>query len=298
MELDDYLGITAVVGDEGTGKTTMALSFPKPLFHMDIDLGGFRRAAWRLGDLRIKVCSVDEDISKIDWGQYDVVTKSYPKPIQMNKLLGQTFEQTSTRATVQVPKRVEGMKELWQQIVTDFVAVCQSPAKTINPDSSTMLWTIDHQSTLQEAQERQIAAGIGPDHEKFRERLQQYEYGTANDRMRTLFQTAKMFSKELVLTHYPTDVYGPVPDGRGGMTQGKTGQLKMDGFGETAKMADAVLWTRVVEQMQPGKDTIRYPVAKFAKCGIEGMGLKAVGMEVVASYEAIINLRNMMRGGQ
>lgn len=298
MGLDDYLGITAIVGDEGTGKTTMALTYPKPIFHMDIDLGGFRRAAWRLEDLRTKVCSVDEDISQIDWSQYDLVTKSYPRPIQMNKLLGQTFEQTSTRATVQVPKRVEGMKELWQQIVTDFVAVCQSPARTINPDSATMLWTIDHQSTLQEAQERQMAQGIMPEHDKFRERLQRFEYGTANDRMRTLFHTARTFSKELVLTHYPADVYGPIPDGRGGMTEGKTGQLKADGFGETVKMSDAVLWVRIAEQtLQPGVVN-RYPVAKFTKCGIEGMGLKAVGIEIMASYEAIINLRNMMRGGQ
>jgi len=39
MGLDDYLGIVAVCGDEGTGKTTMALTFPKPLRHFDVDVG-------------------------------------------------------------------------------------------------------------------------------------------------------------------------------------------------------------------------------------------------------------------
>ena len=45
---NDSIGIVADCGDEGTGKTTMALTFPKPLVHFDIDVVGFRRAAWRL----------------------------------------------------------------------------------------------------------------------------------------------------------------------------------------------------------------------------------------------------------
>ena len=84
------------------------------------------------------------------------------------------------------------------------------------------------------------------------------------------------------------------------MADGKTGKIILDGFKETVKLVDLVVWTRIAERVVTVQDSPpfmeKYPVAKFAKCGIEGMGLKAVGMEVMASYEAIINLRNMMRG--
>ena len=121
MELDAYLGITAICGDEGTGKTTMALTFPKPIRHFDIDVGGYRRAIWRLPAEGIE-------------------SKGYPKPIQVDKLMG-TQGTPTTRLVI--PKKVEGMKELWQDIVTDFVAACTDESvKTIVIDSATMLLVI------------------------------------------------------------------------------------------------------------------------------------------------------------
>lgn len=279
---EDYIGITAIVGDEGTGKTTMALTFPRPLVHFDIDVGGYRRAAWRLEDTT------------------DITTKSYPMPIQTSKLMGQT---TDASSRIRVPKKVEGMKEMWQQIVQDFVDACQNQeVKTLVLDSSTLLWNINHKTELQMIQERQVArqkkekANQPWDDNDYRERLQPIEYGPANDRMRTLLHTARSFQKNLVLVHYPTDEYGAVPDGKGGMGEGKTGKVILDGFKETVKLVDLVVWTRILEQAVQGGGKEKYPVAKFAKCGIEHMGLKAVGMEVVASYEAIINLRDMMKG--
>ncbi len=280
--MDDYLGITAIVGDEGTGKTTMALTFPRPVRHFDIDVGGFRRAAWRLEDTT------------------DIVTKSYPMPIQAGKLMGQT---TDASSRIHIPKKVEGMKEMWQQIVQDFVEACQDTSvATIILDSSTLLWNINHKTELQMIQERQPAKhmkdkpNIPFDENDYRERLQPVEYGPANDRMRQLLHTARSLQKNLVLVHYPTDEYGTVPDGKGGMVEGKTGKTILDGFKETVKLVDLVVWTRIAERTLEGNVNEKYPVAKIAKCGIEGMGLKAVGMEVIASYEAIINLKNMMRG--
>lgn len=277
---DNYIGIVTICGDEGTGKTTMTLTFPKPIVHFDTDVGGFRRAIWRL-DAK------------------DIVSNSYPKPIQIEKLMGQTG-QPSTR--VVIPKKVEGMKELWQQIVTDFVAACTNASvRTIVIDSSTSLWNICHQSHLQELQEKQLAQHrlknpkVPFDESEYREKLLPIEYGPANDRMRTVLHTARSFNKNLVLTHYPTDEYGVVPDGKGNMVEGKTGLKVIDGFKETVKLSDLVMWLKIKEISVQGIVS-RQPTAKITKCGIEGMGLDAVGLEIPATYEGIINLKNLMSG--
>lgn len=281
MGLDDYLGIVAICGDEGTGKTTMGLTFPKPIRHLDVDVGGYRRAAWRLPTEGME-------------------SKSYPKPIQIEKLMGQTPE-ASTR--VKIPKKVEGMREIWQQIVQDFVAACMDTSvKTVVIDSATLLWNIAHNSHLQELQERQLALhkknkpNIPFDENDYRERLLPVEYGPANDRMRTILHTARSFSKNLILTHYPTDEYGTIPDGRGNMIEGKTGIKVLDGFKETVKLVDLVVWVSIKDITNAGI-TEKQPIAKITKCGIEGMGLGAVGLEIPATYEGVINLKNLMQGG-
>jgi len=277
-----YIGIVAVCGDEGTGKTTMALTFPKPLRHFDVDVGGYRRAIWRLSSEGIE-------------------SKGYPRPIQIDKLMG-TQGDPSTR--ISIPKKVEGMKELWQQIVTDFVAACMdTEVKTVVIDSATLLWNICHQSHLQELQERQVARwkadsrtrGLPYDENDYRERLQPIEYGPANDRMRTILHTARSFSKNLVLVHYPTDEYGTMPDGKGGMADGKTGNTIIDGFKETKKLVDLVVWTSIKETASAGV-TEKQPVCKITKCGLEGAGLAAVGLEIPATYEGIVNIVNLLKG--
>jgi len=280
--MEDYLGICAVCGDEGTGKTTMGLTFPKPLKHFDIDVGGYRRAAWRL------------PIEGVE-------SKGYPRPIQIDKLMGNIGSPT-TRITI--PKKVEGMKELWQDIVTDYVAACMDKeVKTIVVDSATLLWNVCHQSHLQELQEKQfvmhkIKNPNRPfDENEYRERLQPVEYGPANDRMRTVLHTARSFGKNLVLTHYPTDEYGTISDSKGNMVEGKTGKRVIDGFKETLKLVDLVVWVSVKETSASGVTT-KEPVCKITKCGIESMGLNAVGLEIPATYDAIINLKNLMAGGQ
>jgi len=301
MELDDVLGIVAIVGEEGTGKTSMALSFPRKIVHFDIDVGGFRRAAWRLPDeVRVKMLSASDLLANADASQYDIISKPYPKPLQLEKLLGQQVEKVSSRMLVKFPKKVEGMKELWQTIVIDFVAACQMPeVSTIVFDSATLLWNITHNSVLQEAQERQLYRwqidhkGQPFDENDFRERLQAIEYGPANEKITQLFHTARSFGKNLILTHYPTDAYGPMPDGKGGFVDGKTGEKILDGYKSTGKLVDVVLWTTVKEQ-----NKVKTLIAKFTKCGVEGMGLGAVGMDIPASFEGIVNLRRLLRGGK
>lgn len=281
MTEDEFIGVVAICGNEGTGKSSMALTFPRPIHHLDIDVGGFRRAIWRLED------------------KTNITSTSFPKPIQMGKLMGQD-KQSSTR--ISVPKKVEGMKELWQAIITEFVTKCTNPdISTLIVDSATMLWNICHQAYLQELQERQLAnhlkrsPNVPFDENDYRERLQPIEYGPANDRMTTVLHTARSYGKNLVLTHYPTDEYGPMPDGKGGMVEAKTGKKVIDGFKHTTKLADLVVWTDLKESNNQGVREY-YPSCKVTKCGIEGMGLNAVGMEFVANFESLINLRNLLRG--
>ena len=282
MGLDNI--ICAICGDEGTGKTTMAITFPKPLRHFDVDVGGFRRAIWRL-----------EKAGEAE----GIESKGYPRPIQMGKLMG-TQGSPSTR--IAVPKKVEGMKELWQQIVTDFVAACMdAEVKTIVIDSATLLWNICHSSHLEELQERQLARHKAKnpnrpfDENDYRERLQPMEYGPANDRMRTILHTARSYQKNLVLAHYPTDEYGMIPDSKGTMVEGKTGKRIIDGFKETKKLVDLVVWTSIKETTNAGV-TEKQPVCKITKCGLEGAGLAAVGLEVPASYDGIVNKVNLLKG--
>ena len=278
--MNDYLGIVAICGDEGTGKTTMALTFPKPLRHFDVDVGGYRRAAWRLQTEGIE-------------------SKGYPRPIQVDKLMG---VQGSPTTRISIPKKVEGMKELWQLVVEDFVAACMDTSMaTVVIDSATLLWQICHNSHLQELQERQLALhkkkspNIPFDENEYRERLQPIEYGPANDRMRTILHTARSFQKNLVLVHYPTDEYGTIPDSKGIMVEGKTGVIILDGFKETKKLVDLVVWTSIKETINAGVST-KQPIAKITKCGLEGAGLAAVGLEIPATFEGIVNLVNLLKG--
>ena len=311
----EYIGVTAIVGEEGSCKSTMALTYPKPLFHFDLDVGGFDRAAWLLKkndpDLRIKRCERDENLAEINFSEFDIITKPYPKPLQINKLMGQLTTPSTKPASIREikqPKKVEGMKELWQTIITDFVYACQQPTVSLVFDSATMFWNIDHNARLQELQEIQEykwkmdsnTKNIPFSENEYRERLQPIEYGQPNDRMTTVLHTSRSFRKNLILTHYPTDEYAPMPDGKGGMADGKTGIKVIDGFKHTAKLCDLIVWTSVKETSKVVKGVTtkeKHPIARITKCGIEGMGLDAVGKEISASFEAVISLRNIMRGG-
>lgn len=318
----EYIGVTAICGDEGTCKTTMALTYPTPIFHMDVDVGGFRRASWmfeppRRTGMRVKELNAGEDISQIDITQFDIISKPYPRPLQLEKMMGVMSSGTtpSTRV-VKVPKKVVGMKELWQSIITDFANICQQPVGTIVVDSNTMFYNVCHQARLQELQEIQEykwrtdpgTKGQQIPEDEYRERLQPIEYGVAYDRMKAVYHTARGYRRELVLTHYPTDEYGKVPDprGTGGLVDGKTGNKVMDGYKDTGKLSDLVVWLSIKvttppqDPRKPGPPPppVMEPIAKIHKCGIRGMGLDAKSKNIPASYQGVMNLMNLMRGGQ
>ena len=260
--------IIAICGEEKTWKTTMALSFPTPLFHLDLDVGGFDRAKWR----------IPTD---------NITSKSYPIPIQIEKLMGAQKQGVSVR----FPKKVMGYKEAWQSIVVDFVEACQNPEmKSIVIDSSTQLWLICHTSLLQEKQEIQLSIKPGLHDADLREKLQPIEF--PNERMRSLIYTARSCKKNLILTHYPRDIYSQRVTDKG-VEEYKTGETTVDGFKDTQKLVDLVVWL----ELKQNNKTKKYEThARITKCGLEGLGTEAVGLEVEPSYEGIVNLQKAMKG--
>ncbi len=306
--------IISLWGVEGCGKSTTGLSFPKPLFQLDLDLGGFERAIWRLEDeakkngtqLRVKHCEPKADISKLDWNEWDIVSKPYLAPVQLEKLLGVQQQGVSVR----FPREVKGIKELWQEIVTDIVTVGQVPTvKTIMPDSATQLWWICHTSLLQEKQEIQMSQGIKADSKDFREKLQPVEF--PNSRMRDLIYTVRSYGKHLVMTHYPKDIYATKVVGER-LESYATGEVEPDGFKHTVTLDDIVLlcfteidkekWTIKPANDKKGVENPDFnkpvPRAQISlKCGLSGMGMKAVGLELpTPDYEGLMELQTMMRG--
>lgn len=273
----DYIGVVSIWGEEGTCKSTFALTFPPIIRHFDIDVGGYARAAWRLS----------EDV------RAGIRSKSYPLDvIQIDKMMGAAVRAGANNTVVDIrfPKRVVGMRELWQRIIIDFVEACRDPiVQTIIFDSATLMWTICHNSHLQEVQEKQLAQGVSENSKEFREKLLAVEFGPANDKFRTVVHTARSFKKNVVMVHYPTDEYGAVPDGNGGIKNDKTGRKVPDGMKEIGKMADLVLNTYI--KTENGKSV---PKAKILKCGIPNLGLSFVGMEIEANFAAISQIYEAM----
>lgn len=255
--------IVAICGEEKTYKSTLALSFPKPIKHYDLDVGGYARASWRIDTT-------------------DIISTSYPTPIQMDRLIGNKKE----GATIRFPKKLTGIKETWQSIVTDFVADCQdSNVSTIIIDSATQLWSICHRSRLQELQEIQLARGE-KDENRLREKLQPVEYGEPNDRMRSLVYTARSYGKNLILTHYPADIYAEAMTADG-PKEYKTGETKPDGFKETIRLVDLVIWTDV--------DKRNNVTATITKCALPGLGSTATGLPLPnVSYQGLVQLADSM----
>jgi len=248
-------------GDEGTWKTTFGLSYPKPLVHIETDIGGFNRAAWR----------IDTE---------GITTIPYAPPLP--------YEEDKKKVTVRFPKKLIGIKELWQKIFLDYVKAIRDPkVKSIMIDSATEVWVIDHRGYLQELQETQLAKGM-KEHD-IRENIQQWEYGDPNARMRQLINAAKSYEKNLILTHYPKPEYTTVQKGDKSESM-PSGKLLIDGFSGTKKLVDIVVWLELDKKGEAQAKIVE-------KCALAGMGTTALGMSLPEpSYQGLVDLRNTLTG--
>uniref|UniRef100_A0A6M3K670 Putative ATPase domain containing protein n=1 Tax=viral metagenome TaxID=1070528 RepID=A0A6M3K670_9ZZZZ len=275
--------VTAIWGDEKTGKSSMSLTWPRPIVHLDVDVGGFNRAAWRIKDLT------------------GIESHAYAPHVDVNKLLGAISTPTAgATPTVHFPKRIYGARETWQKIVTAYVeAVQQKEVQTIVIDTWTLTWNIAHNATLQELQEKQIKKAPNISEDALRESLMPKEYGTANSRMRGIIQTARGLSKNLVLILYPKDIYGVRATAQG-TEEYRTGKQEADGFKETPKLVDIMIRTEVksiTKTVDGVVSTVAVPQAKITTCGMVGLGISAEGKYLLEpSYNGIVGLMSLLKG--
>ena len=261
--------ITAIWGEEKSHKTSTALTWPKPIVHFDIDVGGYSRAAWRLETTGI-------------------VSKPYIIQVGIEELIG--VDKSS--ATIRFPKRVVGYRECWEQLVTDYIEACRNPeVKTIVFDSATQLWQICHKNELQIKQEIQLSKNPRMADSELRERLQPIEF--PNDRMRSLIYTARSYGKYLVLTHYPRDIYVERST-ENGTKEVKSGEQEIDGFKETERLVDVVIRNEWKSVTVSGKRT-KELVSTITRCGLPGLGTTATGLPLSeSSFQGLCSLAESM----
>lgn len=219
--------IFSIFGEDKSCKTTLALTFPKPLVHMELDIGGFERANRNLPHLPIK-----------DWtDQGKIIPEKYIIPFQIGKL-------DAINSTIRPSKIIVGMKELFYKFAAKFIQHLDEDIATIVVDTGTLLYELTCQGFLQEKQEIQLdVKGNLKVGEKLRVSLLPMEYREPYTRMRGFIYNAKAKGKHLVLTHHATDEYKPIPQKDGSVAESRTGKRVRHGWAQLGDSADVMVHT-------------------------------------------------------
>lgn len=223
--------IIGIWGEDKSCKSTLALSFPKPMVYMELDIGGFRRACRNLPHLPIK-----------DWYDQKLIRyEAYPLPMTFGK-----FDPSSL--TLKPSKMVVGMKELFYEFATSYIKHLQDKElATIVIDTATILKTVTDDCYLQELQEKQLPldpiTGLGSDRKTLRTSLLQIEYKEPNNRTRGIYYNAKSHGKHLVLVHHARDEYKPMLQRDGSIANAATGKRERAGFTTLGDSADMIVHT-------------------------------------------------------
>ena len=265
--------IFIIWGEDKGCKTTLALSMPKPIVHMEFDVGGFARARRNVGDLHIK-----------DWADQGLIkTEPYIMPFQMGNL-------DATNA-VRPSKIVVGVKELFYEFAGNFIKHLKDPnIATIAVDTGTLLYEITCTGYLQEKQEIQLDASgnlLPSERNKgLRVSLLPIEYREPYIRMRGFIYQAKAHGKHLVMTHHATDEYGLVRLKDGTLGEGKTGKRVLHGWGQLGDDADIIIHTWWDSQLK--KPYGKVEIAEVKE--LEGMIFET------PTYDNIMTSVKMIRG--
>jgi len=218
--------ICGIWGEDKSAKTTLALTFPKPLVFMEFDIGGFHRAIYRF--------QKDFDSGLIRY-------EAYPLPMTFGR-----FDPSSL--TMKPSKMVVGMKELFYEFATNYIKHLQDKdLATIVIDTATILKTVTDDCYLQELQEKQLPldpiTGLGSDKKQLRSSLIQIEYKEPNNRTRGIYYNAKSHGKNLVLVHHARDEYKPQLQRDGTIANSPTGKRERSGFTTLGDSADVIVHT-------------------------------------------------------
>jgi len=259
-------------GEDKSCKTTLALSFPKPLIHMEFDVGGFKRANRNLPHLPIK-----------DWTDQGLIKhEEYIVPFQIGSI-------DPIQNIIRPSKIVVGMKELFYKFAGSFIKHLDEDWATIVVDTGTLLYDITCEGYKQEKQELQLplkADGMGSDGKPLRVGLLPIEYREPYIRMRGFAYQAKAKGKHLVMTHHAADEYGLVRQKDGTLGEGKTGKRIMHGWTQWGDSADVIVHT-----WWDSKATKPYCNAELAEVKeLEGMVFEE------PTYDKISSTIKMIRG--
>jgi len=269
--------IFGIWGEDKTGKTSLALTAPKPLVFMEFDIGGFNRAIWRFdGDYKSNLIKYE----------------SYPMPMQFG-----TFD--PSRLELRPSKVVVGMKELFYRWASAYIKHLQdSSIASIVIDTATLLYSITCDSYLQEKQETQLdPKGNLLPNEKLRVQLAQIEYREPNNRMRGIIYNAKVASKNLILVHHARDEYKPMLQRNGAIANAATGKRERAGFATLGDSADVIAYTWWQNtELDPKTKEIVKPAKPF--CRVELAGVKPLeGMAFQEpTFDKIDKVIRMVKG--
>lgn len=245
-------GIVSFYGAPGTLKSSMALTWPKPLVMYDFEVGAHR--AWKLKQ------------SNGAWlydGQPDqVIVRRYKFP---------------ERSITSRQDRLSGWIQAWKNFTLDFYKDLQDPnVKSIVWDTATMEWSSCCDCYLEELQ------GQKPD----KKSLGVFEYREPNSRQTTLLASPTIYGKHLVMVSHETDEYVPITFGGkpllddNGQPKTTTSGVKIpDGFKYTKSKAD---WqfkatTKTVKTTKEGERDTTVPSITIEK---SGLGIDLVGLEI------------------
>src|SRR3990167_11494303 len=128
--------IFSIWGEDKSCKTTLALTFPKPLVVMELDIGGFDRAIYRF-----------QKDSKL------ITHEMYAIPLQIGNM---PTDLNPAKLTVRPSKIIVGMKELFYQFLGKFIQHLTDDTATIVIDTGTLLYELTCMAYLQEKQEIQL----------------------------------------------------------------------------------------------------------------------------------------------
>jgi len=253
-------------GNDKSGKSSLALSFPKPIHHFEFDLGGYDRAIRRF--------TKERD---------DGLITSEPFIIgNMNEV------------TIKQSKIIVGAKELWYEFLVKYLRFLNDKDIITGViDTGTLLYNLDCDAFLQEKQEIQFdSKGNLLPNERLRAILQPPEYREPNTRMRGIIYQAKAHGKNLVLVHHSRDEYKSTLDRKTGeIKEAKTGEKERSGFASLGDSTDLMLHT-YTKQNRETKATEFY-----CKVDEQSVPPGLVGMEFEnPTYDKIMDATRMIQG--
>lgn len=234
--------ITSVEGDEATGKTTLAYTGPLPIVGFQFDMGAERaiyggRYLEYFDNLDIEMVPYVKDTKAdgLTWN-HDITVFELPQPVQLS-------------GTV-----MRGCKELWEYFIVLVAKAMSDPrVRTIVIDTMTVARRVKADAHLQDLQEHPKQG------EPLRIRLQQVEWGSANDSIRHLFTMASGLKKNLAAVHHLTDERATQFNREGVAESVLTGKKILEGLNGTYRFVDIAVRMSKVQ----GKGT----VAEMLKCG-------------------------------